>query len=71
MKREIEAERFGPAAPCAPYGICKDPSGHTRAARLRGVGSLSSAAPPADGHEGGTVFHHSAALRPRLFYKKA
>ncbi len=31
MKREIEAERFGPTAPCAPYGIWKDPSGRTGA----------------------------------------
>ena len=31
MKREIEAERFGPATPCAPYGIWKDPSGRTGA----------------------------------------
>lgn len=29
MKRGIEAERFGPTAPCAPYGIWKDPSGRT------------------------------------------
>ena len=41
MKREIEAERFGPAAPCAPYGIS---GGSLRAhwgAGFRVVGSLS------------------------------
>lgn len=31
MKREIEAEKFGLAAPCAPYGICENPSGCTGA----------------------------------------
>lgn len=63
MKREIEEERFGPVAPCAPYGIS---GGSLRA--HRGGGSLSSAAPP-DGYDNGTVIHHSAAPRPRLFTK--
>lgn len=63
MKREIEEERFGPVAPCAPYGI----SGGSLRAHRDG-GSLSSAAPP-DGHDGSNVSYHSAALRPRLFQK--
>lgn len=68
MKGEIEAERFGSAAPCAPYGIL---GGSRRAHRdtvLRTVGSLSSAS-PADRHDSGTVAHPSAAPRPRLFTK--
>lgn len=69
MKREIEAERFSLAAPCAPYGIL---GGSLRAywgGRLRTIGSLPSAA-PADEHDDGTVGHHSAASRPRLFSKR-
>lgn len=70
MKREIEAERFGPAAPCAPYGISGGSLRAHRGAGFRAVGSLSSAA-PADGYDGDIVSHHSVAPRPRLFYKKA
>ena len=68
MKRELEAEGFAPAAPCAPYGIREDPSGRTEAADLLVVGSLSSAV-SADGLRDGIVAHHSAALHPRLFTK--
>ena len=41
MKREIEAERFGPAAPCAPYGISGGSLRAHRGAGFRVVGSLS------------------------------
>lgn len=62
MKREIEAERFGHAAPCAPYGICEDPSGRTGAQASGPLFCLPDF--PAN-----TVSHHSAAPRPRLFQK--
>ncbi len=69
MKREIAAEGFTAAAPCAPYGIWEDPSRRTRAARLRGVGSLSSAA-PADGYDGAPS-PITRPLRARAFLQKA
>lgn len=68
MKREIEEERFGPVAPCAPYGISGGSLRAHRGAGFADICSLSSAAPP-DGHDGSNVSYHSAALRPRLFQK--
>ena len=58
-----------PSALVRPSGFTEDPPG-AQGHGLRAVGSLSSAS-PADGHDGGTVAHPSAASRPRLFYKKA
>lgn len=62
MKREIEAERFGPATPCAPYGIWKDPSGRTGAQAFGPSFCLPD-------FLANTVSHHSAASHPRLFTK--
>ena len=57
-----------PFRPCAPRGIHGGSLRAHRGTGFRAVGSLSSAS-PADGHDGGTVAHPSAASRPRLFTK--
>ena len=57
-----------PFRPCAPFGIYGGSLRAHRGTGFRAVGSLSSAS-PADGHDGGTVAHPSAASRPRLFTK--
>lgn len=60
MKREINVERFSPAALCAPYGIWKDPSGRT-GAQASGPSFFLPDFPA------NTVSHQSAV--PRLFTK--